>query len=317
MAVRFLLSLPTDHVEHHEAFGTAAAVSEMSRLAEDAGYDAVFVTDHPIPTASFVETGGHHALEPTVVLAVAAAATTRLQLMTNLYLVGYRNPFLAAKAVASLDSLSEGRVILGTGAGFLEPEFRALGVDFARRNEILDENLSVMKRVWEGEPVTLEGEGWAASKQLALPRPISRPHPPIWIGGNSPRALRRVVEHGQGWIPLQGTKRPPSYLRSPELQGNAALHERIDGLRQHAAEIGRTEPIDVIAAPRGVRPFGHPEFDAGALAAAIDEVAALGVTHVPVKFATPAMGLLQKRSDFLSRAEDFASQVIDRVRAGA
>jgi probable F420-dependent oxidoreductase len=202
MAVRFLLSLPTDHVEHHQAFGTSEAVCEMSRLAEDVGYDGVFVTDHPIPSASFVESGGHHALEPTVVLAVAAATTTRLRLMTNLYLVGYRNPFLAAKAIASLDSLSEGRVLLGTGAGFLEPEFRALGADFDRRNEILDEHLEVMKRIWLGEPVSVEGENYFASDQLALPRPVSRPHPPIWIGGNSRASRERVARLGQGWAPM-------------------------------------------------------------------------------------------------------------------
>ena len=89
--------------------------------------------------------GGHHALEPTVVLAVAAASTTRLRLMTNLYIITYRNPFLAAKAIASLDSLAEGRVILGTGAGYLESEFRALGADFDARNDRLDESLELMK----------------------------------------------------------------------------------------------------------------------------------------------------------------------------
>jgi probable F420-dependent oxidoreductase len=315
MAVQFLLSLPTDHIEHHEAFGTSKAVCEMSSLAEDAGFDGVFVTDHPIPSKSFVESGGHHALEPTVVLAVAAAATTRLRLMTNLYMVGYRNPFLAAKAIASLDSLSEGRVILGTGAGFLEPEFRALGVDFERRNEVVDEHLAVMKRVWAGRPVSLEGDGYLAADQLALPRPVSQPHPPIWIGGNSQRALRRVIEHGQGWIPLQGSKRPPSYLRSPNLDGTAGLQHRIEGLHELAAHVGRNEPIDIVAAPVGVRPFGHPKFDANAYADAISELVSFGVTHVPVKFATPAMGLLKDRADFLTRTESYAREVIERVRA--
>ena len=99
--MRFILGLPTDDVHRHEEFGTASAVAEMARTAEALGYNAVFVTDHPIPPARFIETGGHHALEPTVVLAVAAAATTRLRLMTNLYIIAYRNPFLAAKAIAT------------------------------------------------------------------------------------------------------------------------------------------------------------------------------------------------------------------------
>ena len=89
-----------------------------------------------MPPARFIETGGHHALEPTVALAVVGALTSSLRLMTNLYILAYRNPFLAAKAVATLDSLTGGRVILGTGAGYLEPEFHALGADFARATTV-------------------------------------------------------------------------------------------------------------------------------------------------------------------------------------
>src|ERR1700674_4975524 len=131
--MRFILSLPMDEVHVPQEFGTVGAVAEMAQAAESFGYDAVSVTDHPIPPARFLDHGGHHALEPTVVLAVAAAATTRLRLMPNLYIIGSRNPFLAAKAIASLDSLAGGRVILGTGAGYLEPEFQATGTDFATR----------------------------------------------------------------------------------------------------------------------------------------------------------------------------------------
>ena len=92
--MRFILGLPTDEVERHEEFGTTKAVAEMARTAESLGYEGVYVTDHPIPPEKFLQRGGHHALEPTVVLAVAATATTRLRLMTNLYIVGYRNPLL-------------------------------------------------------------------------------------------------------------------------------------------------------------------------------------------------------------------------------
>ena len=114
--LRFLLGLPTDDVERRAEFGTAAAVSEMARAAENAGYEGVFVTDHPIPPDRFLRSGGHHALEPTVVLAVAAAATTRLRLMTNLYVVAYRNPFLAAKAIASLGGLASASLAITSAA---------------------------------------------------------------------------------------------------------------------------------------------------------------------------------------------------------
>src|SRR3990172_11921050 len=200
--MRFSLRLPPDRVKLGAEYGTAEAVMEMARAAEDHGYDAVTVTEHPIPSDDWMRTGGHHALDPFVALAFAAASTRRLRLQTNLCVVPYRNPFLTAKSVATLDSLSGGRVIFGAGAGYLEPEFRALGVDYAARNELFDEALVVMKQVWTGESVDLDGRGFAAHGHHALPRPAQRPHPPIWIGGESPGPPPRPGGPGGGRGPL-------------------------------------------------------------------------------------------------------------------
>lgn len=311
--VRFMLGLPTDEVGRHAEFGTAAAVAEMARAAEAAGYHGVFVTDHPIPPDRFLRKGGHHALEPTVVLAVAAAATTRLRLMTNLLVIGYRNPFLAAKAVASLDALSEGRVVLGTGAGYLREEFAALGVDFERRNEILDEALEVMKAVWRGDSVSLRGAGWVADGHTALPAPVQRPHPPIWIGGNSRRALRRVVRHGDGWIPLYAPAAFARFVRSAPLETPADLRARLDWVRRHAAETGGRPPADVMIGPLGHPRWGTPDFDVPRYVDAVHELAALGVTHVPVSFAMPGAGALESRARYVALAETFARDVVARV----
>jgi len=310
--VRFMLGLPTDEVGRHAEFGTATAVSEMARMAEAAGYHGVYVTDHPIPPDRFLASGGHHALEPTVVLAAAATATTRLRLMTNLYIVGYRNPFLAAKAIATLDALSEGRVIMGTGAGYLREEFGALGVDFERRAEILDAALGVMKAVWRGESVSLRGEGWAADGHTALPAPVQRPHPPIWIGGNSRQALRRVATHGDGWIPIHAPAKFAKFVRSAALETVSDLRARLDWVRRFAEEQGGRPPADVMVGPLGHPRYGTPAFDRSAYVDAVHELAALGVTHVPVSFVMPGAGGMESRARYVALAEAFARDVVDR-----
>ncbi len=130
------LGLPTHRVDLGGELVGGAAVTEVARAAEASGFDAVFVTDHPFPGDSWLSHGGHHTLDPLITLAVVAANTTRLRLHTNLMILAYRNPFISAKAVATLDVLSGGRVVLGVGAGYLEPEFAALGVDFSERNAL-------------------------------------------------------------------------------------------------------------------------------------------------------------------------------------
>jgi len=311
--MRFMLGLPTDEVGRHEEFGTVAAVAEMARTAEAAGYHGVYVTDHPIPPDRFLASGGHHALEPTVVLAAAATATTRLRLMTNLFIVAYRNPFLAAKAIATLDSLSEGRVIMGTGAGYLREEFGAVGVDFERRGAILDAALGVMKAVWRGESVSLRGEGWVADGHTALPAPVQRPHPPIWIGGNSRQALRRVATLGDGWIPMYAPAKFAKFVRSAPLETVSDLRARLEWVRRVAEEEGGRAPTDVMVGPLGHPRYGTPDFDQPAYVAAVHELAALGVTHVPVSFVMPGAGGLESRARYGALAEAFARDVIDRL----
>jgi probable F420-dependent oxidoreductase len=309
--MKFILGLPTDDVERREEFGTVEAVAEMARAAEGFGYEGVYVTDHPIPPQRFLETGGHHALEPTVVLAVAAAATTRLRLMTNLYIVAYRNPFLAAKAIASLDSLSGGRVILGTGAGYLEPEFRALGADFDARNDRLDAALDLMKQVWTGDAVDAVGPGYEAHGHVALPTPACRPHPPIWIGGNTGRALRRVAEHGDGWIPMPAPRKFAKFVRSAPLETLDDLRAKIETLRELRAAAGREGAVDVMFAPMGLAPYGHPAFDRSAYIDGLAELATLGVTYSGIAFSHPGSGTLESQAQFLELAEGFAHDVME------
>jgi probable F420-dependent oxidoreductase len=302
--MRFSLQLPTDRVALGAEFGTAQAVMEMARAAEAGGWDAVFVTEHPIPADDWMRSGGHHALDPFVALAFAAAATERLRVQTNLCVVPYRNPFLTAKAVATLDSLSGGRLIFGAGAGYLEAEFRALGVDYAARNERFDEALVVMKQVWTGESVDIVGHGFVARGHHALPRPAQRPHPPIWIGGNSRRAMRRAVDHGDGWMPIPNPAALAERRRTPGLESLDDLRARLDYLRGYALEQGRRAPRDVMFMPLGRDMYAPAAFDAPAQVEHARALEALGVTQLAIGFP------VDTRREFLRHLDRYSREVI-------
>ena len=307
--MRYLLGLPTDDMEHRDEFGTVEALAAIAPAIEALGYDGVYVTDHPMPPARFIETGGHHALEPTVALAVVGALTSSLRLMTNLYILAYRNPFLAAKAIASLDSITGGRVILGTGAGYLEPEFRALGADFSDRNDRLDATIDLLRTTWTGEVVHASGPGFDAQGHVALPTPAQQPGPPIWIGGNAPRALRRAATRGDGWIPMPAPAKFAQRVRSAPLESLDDLRRMLATLREEAERAGRTTPIDVMFGPMGIGYFGTDGFD---LAAYTDQTAALagmGVTHAGVSFEHPGQGTVTSREQFLDLAAGFADAI--------
>jgi probable F420-dependent oxidoreductase len=307
--VKFILGLPTDDVERREEFGTVAALTEIAVAAEELGYEGVYVTDHPAPTAKYMSQGGHHDLDPPVALAVVAAVTQRLRLMTNLYILAFRKPFAAAKALATLDSLSGGRLIFGTGTGYLEPEFSALGADFRERNEHLDESLEVVKRIWSGEPVEGSGRGFEAVGNIALPLPVSRPHPPIWIGGNSRRALRRVAEHGDGWLPMRVPRKMAAYVHSAAIETLADLRERLEYLGEELERVGRAGPVDVMLSPVALG-YGSARFDREALVDELGQLSALGVGYAGVTFAFPGSGGIETRVELRDRMERFARDVI-------
>ena len=154
-AVRFILQYPETHGPDGDMLD-AGAPAELAVAAEDAGWRGFAFTEHPVPGARWLAAGGHQALDPFVALGHVAAVTTELRLLTNLAVAPYRNPFLLAKAAATLDRISNGRFVLGVGTGYLKPEFFALGVDFEERNDLFDESLAVCRQVWTGGPVAVE-----------------------------------------------------------------------------------------------------------------------------------------------------------------
>ena len=301
--MRFSVQLPTDRVEAHEEFCTAEAISENAVAAERAGFDACYVTEHPFPPDEWLATGGHHALDPFVSLAIAAGATQRIRLHTNILVLAYRNPFLTAKAISSLDVASGGRVIVGTGAGYLESEFAALGASFDDRNDRSDEALIAMKQAWSGESVTLAGRGFEAVGNTMAPVPEQTPHPPIWVGGNSPRAIRRAVDHAQGWSPFPLPAVGTSRTRTAAIESVADLASGIERMRDYAAGRGRDEPLDVNFVPFGLAMNTREVPSKTQLADQFGALEAAGVTWLSVGFPTTNREVYQEA---LARfSEDF------------
>jgi len=296
--MRISVGLPCATLDAPQTFLDSGAISELARAVEAAGFDAVFVTDHPCPPESWVRSGGHHATDPLITLAFAAAATSRLRVQTNLYVPAYRPPLISAHAVATLDVLSAGRVTLGVGAGYLEPEFDILGADFDRRNDALDEALAVMIRAWSGD--LFDGH-------RILPRPVQRPHPPIWVGGNSRRAIRRAVELADGWLPMPSPARSAGLLRTPGLETVMDLAARLVFAREYADQIGRSAPLEVGFTPSGLSMFAGARPEPAAVVDSLRELAAIGVGYATVTL--PA----DSRADFLRAVDVFGAEVLPAV----
>jgi probable F420-dependent oxidoreductase len=190
---------------------TADAIRAYAQTAEQLGYDSVWVGDHvvfpsgyashyPYSTAWSGPQKDMPVLDPIATLSFVAAQTNRVRLGTSVLLLPARNPVLQAKSFSTLDVLSRGRSIFGVGVGWLEEEYRALGVPFERRGARADEYLELITLIWTGDEVTFRGEFYSLDPCYVLPAPVQRPHPPVWIGGNSAAALRRVARRGDGWI---------------------------------------------------------------------------------------------------------------------
>jgi len=304
--VRVSFGLPTHRIECGEEFLAPGAIGELAAAAEAAGFGAVYTTEHPFPGDEWLAHGGHHALDPFVALSFAAAATSRILLHTNLLILAYRNPFLAAKGIATLDVLSGGRVVVGVGAGYLEPEFDALGASFADRNDRLDEALAALDAAWAGESVSFEGSSFRATGNTMLPRPRQRPRPPLWIGGNSRRAIRRAVESADGWSPFPNPARFAARTRTAPLENAADLAVSLEYARLHADAVGRTAPLTVCFIPEGLSMGGDP-VDEDRVVASIRSLADVGVDWVAV--ALPG----DTRDAQLAAIERFGSTVLTTV----
>ncbi|MGE2835741.1 LLM class F420-dependent oxidoreductase [Mycobacterium sp. SMC-4] len=281
--MRFTITHPMHSHPYNPELVTGPGIAAVATAAERAGFDGFGFTDHPAPTQRWLQAGGHDALDPFVAMGFAAAHTSRLRLIPNIIVLPYRNPFVVAKAGATLDLMSWGRFTLAVGVGYLKREFTALGVDFEERAALFEESLQVIREVWTTDDLTVEGRHFNASGITAHPRPVSEPHPPIWIGGNTAAARARVARYGQGWCPFRAPAVLAQTARTDPLDSNDKLARHIDDLRRRLDQAGR-DPHDIdiaITNDVGGNPGGedfHPE----AYLAGVEHLAALGVTWIQV-----------------------------------
>jgi probable F420-dependent oxidoreductase len=229
---------------------TAATLLECARAAEDAGFADVWVTDHVAIPPDDAEGSDGRYLDPLATLAFLAGATQRIGLGTGVLVLPYRPVLPTAKAVATVQELSGGRLRLGVGAGWMEAEFRALEVDRRRRGALTDDALAFLRGCFERDEVERGGQRF-----LFRPRPV---RPPLYVGGAPPHALHRAVRYGDGWMPMGGRRE--------------RLEPAIRELRELADAAGRP-PLEVVAMA------GLPDEPAAARDR-VRELEEIGVTHL-------------------------------------
>lgn len=250
--MKFIVKIPIDQVHPHGEFQNGAAASQLARAVEQAGIDAVCLAEHPAPSAEWLHNDptGHDCLDPFTALAFAAAATDRVRLFTNVIVLPFRNPFLTAKSAATLQVLSDGRLILGVGLGYQKAEFDALGVDYKRRGALADEALEVIRLAWAGGPVVKQGHVFSFNASGNEPRPVPSPQPPIWVGGGSDMAVARAARWGDGWAPFFSVPTNDPMVMKSAVVSLDHFSEKLSRLHEERARLGRGGPFEVaVGAP--------------------------------------------------------------------
>ena len=280
---------------------TRENIQTLAQQGEEAGYDILLVSDHVIiprdidsrypysETGEFAGGSSGECLEQLALLSFLAATTSRAKLLTSVMVLPHRNPVLTAKELATIDVLSNGRVIVGCGVGWMREEFEAIGTEpYDERGAVGDEYIKVFKELWTSDNPEFDGKYASFSNVTFAPKPVQKPHPPIWIGGESPPALRRAGTLGDAWYPIGANPRFP--VATLEQFGESKAR-----VQKHAEEAGR-DPSDLdfsynatwyrdgetLTGPDGERRIfsGSPQQVAGDVKALED----LGVNHIMLNF---------------------------------
>lgn len=222
------------HLPTQGAVATREALMTFCQQAEAHRMDSLWVSDHVVfpmtgnanyPSGRFPHPPQTPYLEPVTVLAAAAMCTERARIGSSVFILGHRSPVVMAKMLTTIDTLSNGRLICGFGVGWWKEEFEALGVPFAARGQRGDEMLRIFKTLWSEAEPHFEGEFFQFKQIGFAPKPVQKPHPPLWIGGHSAAAYRRVVDLGDGW---HASSQTPEQMRA-----------HLEKLKQVAAEAKR------------------------------------------------------------------------------
>jgi len=286
------------HLPTQGPLATGEALTTFAREADRRGIASLWVSDHVIfpRTATGSYPGGRFPhppdkpyLEPVVALAAAAVCTTRARLGASVFILGHRHPVVMAKMLTSIDALSNGRLICGVGVGWWKEELEILGVPFNRRGRQADEILKVFTTLWSDAHPSFEGEFFRFRDIGFAPKPVQKPRPPIWVGGDSPGAFRRVATLGDGW---HATSKTPAEFR-----------EALPRLRAAADKAGRA--FDTIEL--SLRYTLRDDLLAKGTQAVVDtlvEYKGLGLSHL----------LLEFRRDDLERMLEILDLVTSAVR---
>lgn len=274
---------------------------EVAQRADRQGLDSLWVTDHVIVPKEIHIAYREEMLDPLAVLAWLVGVTERIPLGTSVIILPYRSPLPVAKLLASIDVLSGGRLIFGAGVGWMEGEFAALGVPFAERGSRTDEALELFRTVWTEREPAIETRRHRLGGVIASPMPLQRPRPPIWIGGASEGAYRRVARHGDGWHSTAAT---------PD-----AFRQGAEAVRRHWAEARREgEPVLSLRIPFWLDGIHRPGSDMGYLRGrhaihgtprqvvdTLRSYAALGVSHVALDVSLTTYPAILETIDVLAR----------------
>jgi len=291
------------------------------KRGEELGFSYLAIPDHiviprqigspyPYNTArKMVGAADGDCLEQLVLMSYLAAATSKIRLLTSIMVVPHRSPVFTAKALATIDVLSQGRVTVGCGAGWMDEEFKAVGAPpFAERGKVTDEYLRIFKTLWTEDDPRFEGNYARFQNIKFLPKPVQKPHPPLWIGGESPAALRRVLALGDAWYPIGSNPEFPLDTLERYTQALSRLRDEAARANRDPASIelaywanwykeGQSKKLD----------NGQRQLFTGSDADVAGDVAAfrsLGVRHLLFNFVRSTL------SESLAATERFAAQVL-------
>ncbi len=304
-------------------------LSSIAKRSEELGYGFIMFPDHIVmprnvssqypysASGVFPGTDNSETMEQLTTLAFLAGQTSSIRLVTSVMVVPHRSPVVTAKALSTLDVLSQGRVTVGVGTGWLEEEFQALETaPFAERGAVTDEYIQVFKELWTSDSPEFDGQYCRFSNIDFLPKPVQKPHPPIWVGGEGRRAIRRAARFGDGWQPLGNNSRFPTATAEDLAVGLKRLDEELERAGRPAGSLEVTSRMlgyslkkDGSATASDRTPFSG---DSGQIASDIRQFQDLGVANLVPSFHGVA-GLAESLEAMLHDMEDFADEVMPKV----
>ncbi len=304
---------------------TPESIVTIAKKGESLGFDSISLGDHILVPRTiessypYTDSGEYpgsangSSLEQLSVLSFLAGQTSNIRLSTSVMVVPHRNPLVAAKSLATIDVLSRGRLVVGVGTGWMREEFEALGVQpFDERGAVTDDYIQAMKELWTSSSPSYNGRYCSFKDISFLPKPLQKPHPPLWVGGESKRAIRRAARFCDGWCPIDVNPQFP--LNSPE-----RLSIAMEELRLYADEAERSaDDIEVIyrthrleLSATATNSSNRQQFsgDSNQIAGDISRYRDIGVNNLMVDLARVATDL----EDMLCKMEDFAEKVWPKV----